>query len=385
MIFIDFDNRNGGGSGGGVTSGEVQTMIDASISGKADTSAVTDVSEEVETKQTLYTATTLSDITNPKEGDVASITTTASSTTWVSLTLSEYEDILDNMSWGNNNIFKFEISADGTGDDTWKRVVVTSNPGESDIYAWGIGFDYDSSQSEPVFVYYNVSDLTLGNALVVGEEQIIEFPTDTTYVEVLKEGTVTQQQEELLSIWQQQDVVSTSLTQYSYVNGEWVETGTGSGGEQFVELTLAEYTALTSYTENTTYIITDAPSIDLNTLATTGQVATKADKASVTANSSRLFPTWNSQGIITGTTGNTVYLQSLNINGTSKTMLQSTNSSFGNIYAPTSAGTAGQVLQSNGSGAPVWSTFKMWYGNQTQYDAITTKDNNTIYFVKDDD
>lgn len=361
-MIIDFYNR-GGGSGGGVTSGEVQTMI--------------------ENKQNFYTATTLSDITNPKEGDVASITTTASSTSWVSLTLSEYEDILDNMSWGNNNIFKFEISADGTGDDTWKRVVVTSNPGESDIYAWGIGFDYYLSQYEPVFVYYNVSDLTLGNALVVGEEQIIEFPTDTTYVEVLKEGTVTQQQEELLSIWQQQDVVSTSLTQYSYVNGEWVETGTGSGGEKFVELTMAEYTALTSYTEDTTYIITDAPSIDLNTLATKTEVDGKVDKVSgITANANDLkFPKWNDQGIVTGYTKQT-YARTLTLNNGGVSFIGGANISF---YAPTSAGTAGQVLQSNGSGAPVWSSFKMWYGNQTQYDAITTKDNNTIYFVKDDD
>lgn len=174
-----------------------------------------------------------------------------------------------------------------------------------------------------------------------------------------------------------------------YVNSGEVETQisgaiSGVGGEHFVELTKAQYEALTGYAENTTYIITDAPTVDLDNLATTGQVATKADKASVTANTGRVFPRWNSQGIITGTTGNTAYEQSLNINGTSKTILQTTNSSFGNIYAPTSAGTAGQILQSNGSGAPVWSTFKMWYGNQTQYDAITTKDNNTIYFVTDD-
>ena len=52
------------GGGGGITSGEVQTMIDESISGKADSSAVTEeinaaVSGKVETNTyTAYTATT---------------------------------------------------------------------------------------------------------------------------------------------------------------------------------------------------------------------------------------------------------------------------------------------------------------------------------------
>lgn len=157
-----------------------------------------------------------------------------------------------------------------------------------------------------------------------------------------------------------------------------------SGGEKIVELTMAEYTALTGYASSTTYVITDAEYINIDDYAKLSDVSGKADKASVTANTGRVFPRWNSQGIITGTTGDTVYQQSLNINGTSKTMLQTTNSSFGNIYAPTTAGSAAQPLLSNGSGAPVWASFKFWKGTQTQYDAITTKDNDTIYFVVDD-
>jgi len=228
-MIIDFYNR-GGGSGGGVTSGEVETMI--------------------ENKQNLYTATTLSDITSPKEGDVA--------------------------------------------------VLISGN----------------------------------------------------------------------------------TETQYSYVNGEWVETGTG--GEQFVELTLEQYQALTSYTEDTTYIITDAPSIDLNTLATTGQVATKADATSVTANTGNtIFPKWNEQGVITGEQAK-AYNVTFSINGDSKFVYCVNQHTSPTLYGPTSAGSAGQVLQSNGSGAPVWSSFKMWFGTQTQYDAITTKDSSTIYFVKED-
>ncbi len=60
------------------------------------------------------------------------------------------------------------------------------------------------------------------------------------------------------------------------------------------------------------------------------------------------------------------------------------NTALANKYAPSTAGEAGQVVMSNGSGMPSWSSFKFWYGTQTQYDAITTKDSSTIYFVKPD-
>ena len=203
--------------------------------------------------------------------------------------------------------------------------------------------------------------------------------------------------------------ISTALSSYtptsgfSTINGSAITnggniviSGGGSGGgETVIELTQAQYDALTGYAENTTYIITDADPINLDDYATTAttsaisaDVATlssttenKADKASVTANSTRQFPKWNTQGIITGTTGNSVFEQSLNINGTSKTMLQVTNSSFGTIYAPTSAGTQNTILMSNGSGAPVWSSIKMQFISQSAYDAITTKDANTLYFI----
>ena len=173
-----------------------------------------------------------------------------------------------------------------------------------------------------------------------------------------------------------------------------IQGGSG-GGETVIELTQAQYDALTAYSENTTYIITDADPINMDDYATTGTVntisgqvstlsgtvANKADKASVSVNTYRQFPRWNAQGIVTGTTGNTVFEQNININGTQKTMLQTTNSSFGTIYAPTSAGTQNTILMSNGSGAPVWSSIKMQFISQSAYDAITTKDANTLYFI----
>lgn len=177
-----------------------------------------------------------------------------------------------------------------------------------------------------------------------------------------------------------------------------LQGGGGGGGETVVELTQAQYDALTAYSPDTTYIITDASPINMDDYATTGtvntlsgqvstlsgSVANKADKASVTANNARQFPKWNAEGIVTGTTGNTVYERSLSINGTSKTMLQTTNSDFTGIYAPTSAGTQNAVLLSNGSGAPVWASYKFQFITQTQYDALSTKDSTTIYFIVGD-
>ena len=157
---------------------------------------------------------------------------------------------------------------------------------------------------------------------------------------------------------------------------------TAETGEKFVELTMAEYTALTAYSQDTTYIITDAPAIDLDSLATTGDLATKADKVTVTANGSwGYLPKWNDQGIITGSSR--VYEVSLPINNLNYFMVKSNNSSLPSIFAPTAGGTAGQILQSNGpAAAPGWSSFKMWVGTQAEYDLITTKDASTIYFVK---
>lgn len=178
-----------------------------------------------------------------------------------------------------------------------------------------------------------------------------------------------------------------------------IQGGSGGGGETVIELTQAEYDALTEYPENTTYIITDATPINMDDYATTGtvntlsgqvatlsgDVATKADKANVTANTSRQFPRWNAQGIVTGTTGNTLYEASHNINGSSYTILRtSSSSSLPTTYAPTSAGTKDAVLLSNGSGAPVWSSYKFQFITQTAYDALSTKDNNCIYFIVGD-
>lgn len=173
--------------------------------------------------------------------------------------------------------------------------------------------------------------------------------------------------------------------------------GGGGSGETVIELTQAQYDALTEYAEDTTYIITDATPINMDDYATTGtvntlsgqvstlsgSVANKADKANVTGNSTfRNFPRWNSQGIITGTTGSNMYEVTHYINGSSYTIVRAISSgAMPSIYAPTTVGTAGQPLLSDGSGAPSWGTYKFQFITQTAYDALSTKDSTTIYFI----
>ena len=176
-----------------------------------------------------------------------------------------------------------------------------------------------------------------------------------------------------------------------------IQGGSG-GGENVVELTQAQYDALTEYAENTTYIITDATPINMDDYATTGtvntlsgqvatlsgSVANKADKANVTANSSyRQFPRWNSQGIVTGTTGSSMYEVTHIINGYVYVIVRAGSSgNMPSIYAPTTVGTAGQILQSPNSGnEPTWSSYKFQFITQTAYDALSTKDSTCIYFI----
>ena len=180
--------------------------------------------------------------------------------------------------------------------------------------------------------------------------------------------------------------------------GNIVIQGGSGGGSNIIELTQAEYDALTAYTEDAIYVITDSQAINMDNYVTTGAlgsyytsaetdtaisnaVSRKTDKVSVTASGSGYkFPTWNDQGCITGTSA-TAYQASQTINGSSRTLYSNSSSSLPTIYAPTSAGSAGQPLLSNGSGAPVWGSYKFQFISQSQYDALATKDSTTIYFI----
>ena len=178
-----------------------------------------------------------------------------------------------------------------------------------------------------------------------------------------------------------------------------IEIQGGSGGSaNIIEITQAEYDALTEYTQGAMYVITDAQEINMDNYVTTGAlgsyytsaetdtaisnaVSGKTDKVSVDSNEFEcIFPTWNDQGCITGAYG-TAYLASQNINDSYINVFSDSDFRLPTIYAPESAGSAGQPLLSNGSGAPVWGAYKFQFISQSQYDALATKDSTTIYFI----
>lgn len=168
----------------------------------------------------------------------------------------------------------------------------------------------------------------------------------------------------------------------------------GSGGAAAVELTQAEYDALSgNVSADTFYVISDATPIDMSNYATTGdletladEVDTKADKQNVTQNQGTMyFPYWNSDGVITGYNANSFSGQYFAVNG-SNHYTPSQNGGF-TIYAPTSAGSNGQILKSTGSGAPSWATIlqalgvDFWIGSQDDYDDMDSHSSTTLYII----
>ena len=131
---------------------------------------------------------------------------------------------------------------------------------------------------------------------------------------------------------------------------------------EIVEITQAEYDALSVEEKNNgkIYSITDATIADINNYYTKTEADGKFNpKNTVTANSgSYKFPNWNANGQITGYSVE-AYQASQIINGSRRNLYSTSSSTLPTIYAPTSAGTAGYYLVSNGSGAPVWQALEI--------------------------
>ena len=131
---------------------------------------------------------------------------------------------------------------------------------------------------------------------------------------------------------------------------------------EIVEITQAEYDALSEEEKNNgkIYSITDAVIADMNNYYT----KTEADgrfnpKNTVTSNSgSYRFPNWNANGQITGYSVE-AYQASQIVNGSRRNLYSTSSSTLPTIYAPTTAGTAGYYLVSNGSGAPIWQALEV--------------------------
>ena len=178
--------------------------------------------------------------------------------------------------------------------------------------------------------------------------------------------------------------LNTRLSAYTPTSGFATINGSGitNGGNLVIQGGGASYSAGTNIdiTDN----VISVTGIDVSNYVTSADLATKVDKTNVTANSQvRKFTKWNSDGAINGTVGNNVYNHTIYINNSNLVTVLSESSGYSRIIGPTTWGASGQVLQSNGTdNAPTWSSFKIWVGSQNDYDAITNKDSNTIYFVQ---
>ena len=148
--------------------------------------------------------------------------------------------------------------------------------------------------------------------------------------------------------------------------------GSGSGVtpeevQAQIDSALTVYTPTSGFSTINGSAITDGSAIEIDadltdywTSAQTEEAISaatsgKADASSVTANTGRtLFPTWNSQGIITGAKAEASD-KTVKVNGSTFHFYSSEGFDLPSIYSPKSAGTAGDILVSKGSGAPVWS------------------------------
>lgn len=98
------------------------------------------------------------------------------------------------------------------------------------------------------------------------------------------------------------------------------------------------------------------------------------------ANYNYKFPRWNEYGQITG--GISVYDNTDTLNGKSYKRTAISQNSVFKWFAPETGGTAGQVLQSNGNAAPIWTDMiKVQKITQDAYDALETKDSNVLYVI----
>lgn len=200
--------------------------------------------------------TALTDFNDAKEGDIAVLITTASSETWVSLSISEYKDILDNMSWGNNPNFKFSVDTSVTQTNTWRIGVCYGD----ESMVWIVGYGLNGEMETEDLYWDNYGEYT-GSWSDTGEtyarpwdgsEMTMALPTpiDENLFPITYDGTPVG-----LNIWQQQNVVTSSQTQYQMVNGQWTKV------YRNVMISQADYDALSGNTDsNTIYNITGTTS-----------------------------------------------------------------------------------------------------------------------------
>lgn len=164
-------------------------------------------------------------------------------------------------------------------------------------------------------------------------------------------------------------------------------SGGGGGSANIIELTQAEYDALEYKSKDAIYVISDAQIVDINDFATKTDLEAKADAMSIDEyrgvgrGDAHKFPTWNSQGVITGFESTQFIGDLCYINNTTFWPLVAFKNNF-KIFAPTTSGDEGQILISAGTNkSPVFSRQKFVFISQTEYDNLEEKDATTFYFI----
>ena len=118
-------------------------------------------------------------------------------------------------------------------------------------------------------------------------------------------------------------------------------------------------------------------SVDSNTYITNTNLTSRLDDYVTTETTINGKEIGNGVNLVPSDLG--IQQKNININGSSKTVYAPNTETMGTIYAPTSAGNAGQVLKSNGSGPPVWANFsEAEYGEEATF-YFTTNNGGTIY------
>ena len=118
-------------------------------------------------------------------------------------------------------------------------------------------------------------------------------------------------------------------------------------------------------------------SVDSNTYITNTNLTSRLDDYVTTETTINGKEIGNGVNLVPSDLG--IQQKNININGSSKTVYAPNTEPMGTIYAPTSAGNAGQVLKSNGSGVPVWANFsEAEYGTEMTF-SFGTDNGGTIY------
>lgn len=118
-------------------------------------------------------------------------------------------------------------------------------------------------------------------------------------------------------------------------------------------------------------------SVDSNTYITNINLTSRLDGYVTTETTINRKEIGNGVNLVPSDLG--IQQKNININGSSKTVYAPNTEAIGTIYAPTSAGNAGQVLKSNGSGSPVWANFsEVEYGKKSTF-YFMTNNGGTIY------